>query len=376
MRIAKYFLLLILLFGIALMVFVFTQNGNFEIKKTIIIANLDKKIVYNYLEDFKNWNDFINDFDKSKYNKNQFYWKNQKYTLIGKFKNDSLHINYTKDENDSKLKIEFEKQNKSTKLSWNIKGNYTYKEKFLAFFYGNNDKNLTTKINNYLTLINNNLQKEHFYFKIKYEPITLLPEQTITYKTINCSISNQEKEISKNIKLLQSTLDSLNVKSIKKPFIIYNWKDFETQNTQFKICLEISKFSDSLFLKNQVFIKPSLHYQNVKFEGNKKYLPQFWNNFAIELEKRNLIFLKKEGILELINENNSKNNSKINKKSDYKTQFLIPIIQIKNISNNNTSKKNNKVLIPKKSTRDVIETLKKPEIKELEKTPTSNISEK
>jgi hypothetical protein len=371
MRIAKYFLLLILLFGIALMVFVFTQNGNFEIKKSIIIPNLDKKIVFNYLEDFKNWNDFINDSDKSKYNKKQFYWKNQKYTLIDKYKNEILHINYTKDENDSKLKIEFEKQNKSTKLSWNIKGNYTYKEKFSAFFYGNNDKNLTTKINNYLKLINNNLQKEHFYFKIKYEPITLLPEQTITYKTINCSISNQEKEISKNFKLIQKTLDSLNVKSIKKPFIIYNWKDIATQNTQFKICLEIPKFSDSLFIKNQVFIKLGLHYQNVKFEGNKKYLPLFWNNFATELEKRNLVFLKKEGIIELINENNSK----IDKKSHFKTQFLIPIFQIKDISNN-TSKINKKLLIPKKNTREVIERLKKPEIKELEQTPTTNTSEK
>lgn len=371
MRIAKYLLLLMILFAVALLVFVFTQEGNYKINKSIIVKNLDQKTVYNYIEDLNNWQEFIYDSKNLKVlNKNKLGWKNQKYIVKQKFPNDSILMIYNKDNNEALLNITLKKLKNATKINWNIEGKYTYKEKFLALFYGNNNKNLTQKINNYLVKINNNLYKEHFFYNIKYDKIITLPEQTYIFKIVNCSISNQVQEIENQLKKLKTTLDSVKIKTNKTPFLIYNWLDTGTQNTQFKVCIEIPKFSDTLLTKKQVEIKNEIKYQTVIFKGNKKFLIKFWNNYNIELEKRKLIHLKKIGTIERFDE------KKLNsiKKHTFTTEFLIPIYQKEAVKTVDfpVSKKN---YIPKKQTREAIKTIEKPEIKDVEKTTESQTKE-
>lgn len=371
MRIAKYLLLLIILFAVALLVFVFTQEGNYKLTKSIDVKNLDQKIVYNYIEDLNNWQEFIYDSKNSKVsNKNELGWKNQKYIVKQKFPNDSILIIYYKDDNEASLNITLKKIKNATKLTWNIEGKYTYKEKLLALFYGNNNKNQTQRINNYLIKINNNLYKEHFFYNIKYDKIITLPEQTYIYKIINCSISNQVQEIENQLKKLKTTLDSVKIKTNKNPFLIYDWLDTSTQNTQFKVCIEIPKFSDTLLTKKQVEIKNEINYQKVIFEGNKKYLNKFWNNYSLELEKRNLIHLKKIGTIERFEQ------KKLNpiKKHEFTTEFLIPIYQKETVKTV-AYPISRKVYNPKKQTREAIKPIEKPEIKEVEKTTESQPKE-
>jgi hypothetical protein len=358
MKIAKYLLFLMILFIVALLVFVFTQEGNYKLSKSIIVKNLDQKIVYKYIENLNNWQEFIYDSKKSKVIKdNEFSWNDQKYIVQQKFPNDSLSIIYNNDGNKSLLNIIIKKKNNSTKIIWKTEGNYTYKEKFLALFNGNNNKNQIEKINNYLIKINNNLYREHFYYNIKYDKIINLPEQTIIYKTVNCSISNQEKEIKNQLKILRKTLDSIKINNKKAPFLIYNWFDTETQKTEFKICLEIPKFSDTLFSKKDVNYIENCSYQKVIYKGNKKFLNNFWNNYNLELDKRNLIPLKKIGTIEYFDEKKLH----LPKKSNFKTMFLIPIFKVTKVKS--TIKK---VLIPKKEIREVSVPVEKPEIKEVE----------
>jgi hypothetical protein len=369
MRIAKYLILLMGLFTVALLVFVFTQEGNFKLNKSIIVKNIEPKIVYNYVEDLNNWHEFIGNSKKKKaILKNEFIYYDQKFIIQKKYPLDSILLSYYKDDNEVQLKISIHKINQSTKITWNIEGSYTYKEKFLALFYGNNNKNQIQKINNYLVKINNNLYQELFYYDIKYDKIITLPAQSFVYKTVNCSISNQENEIKNQLKIVRKTLDSLNLKSNNKPFLIYHRINFENQNSEFKVCLEIPKYSDTLFSKKEVGFNNMISYQQVLYNGNKKYLHKFWNNINLELEKRNLIHLKNLGTIEKIEENNMNTF----KKSEFKTKFLIPIYknEAQKTKLNTTTPK---VFKPKKQTRETIKPIEKPELKEVEqKSETKN----
>lgn len=371
MRIAKYFLLLVMLFGFALLVFVFTQDGKFEINKSKTIKNLNKNIVYNYLENFKNWNEFIIDSKKPNYEKNKFLWEKNQYVFKEKHKNDSLILNFNKEGNESLLRINFKKNQNSTVINWKIKGNYTYKEKFLAFFYGNNNRKQINKIESYLNSIDQNLQKEHFYYNIKYDKIITQEEQTLIFKTINCSINNQENKIKETITKLFKTLDSVKILPVKKPFIVYSWKDYVTQNTKFNLCVEIPKYSDTLLSKKQTLLKAKNSYQIVEYNGNKKFLPQFWNNFTTEIKNRNMFYLKNQGIIENINENNTS----LIKKSEYKTQILIPIYQNKTTKPNQSKTYSNTKKTVINTERPKIEPIQQQEIKPIENNPIEKTTE-
>ena len=54
MKILKYIFLLIVLLSIGGSVFIATQKSNFKIKKFIVI-NSPKSAVFNYINDYKNW---------------------------------------------------------------------------------------------------------------------------------------------------------------------------------------------------------------------------------------------------------------------------------------------------------------------------------
>jgi hypothetical protein len=58
MRILKYIFLLLVLFAVAVAVFVATQKGDFEINKTRLI-NTPRNIAFTYVNDFRNWENWI-----------------------------------------------------------------------------------------------------------------------------------------------------------------------------------------------------------------------------------------------------------------------------------------------------------------------------
>ena len=54
MKILKYIFLLLLLAGIAITVFIATQEGKYDIKKERLIK-VSKPVLYNYINEYKNW---------------------------------------------------------------------------------------------------------------------------------------------------------------------------------------------------------------------------------------------------------------------------------------------------------------------------------
>ena len=57
MRILKYLFLLLLLTFVALSIFVATQKGDFTVERSQII-NTSKSTVFNFINDYRNWEDF------------------------------------------------------------------------------------------------------------------------------------------------------------------------------------------------------------------------------------------------------------------------------------------------------------------------------
>jgi hypothetical protein len=59
MRILKYLFLLLLLAAFAMSMFFATQRGNYDVVRSRII-NSQRATLYNYINDYKNWEYFYN----------------------------------------------------------------------------------------------------------------------------------------------------------------------------------------------------------------------------------------------------------------------------------------------------------------------------
>ena len=102
MRIIKYLFLLLLLSLVALSIFIATQKGEFTIERSKII-NSPKASVYNYVNDYRNWEDFETWSDQdtqTQYNyPENTIGKGASYNWVGKNGSGNIQTIFTKEIN-------------------------------------------------------------------------------------------------------------------------------------------------------------------------------------------------------------------------------------------------------------------------------------
>ena len=91
------------------------------------------------------------------------------------------------------------------------------------------------KINN--ENISNSLYQTNTISKI-FNNIAEFVDNVIKYFNTNIFNISIENILTLLAKLFK-TLDSVKILPVKKPFIVYSWKDYVTQNTKFNLCVEI-----------------------------------------------------------------------------------------------------------------------------------------
>ncbi|WP_433764293.1 SRPBCC family protein [Flavobacterium ginsenosidimutans] len=256
MKILKYLFLFALLSFVALTVFVATQKGDFSVERSKVI-NSPRSTVYNYLNDFRNYEDFeswsvedpsiqITYPNKTSGNGATFYWEG----VDGK--GNSIILK-TKDGESIDQKMQFDGTeanvnwilkdtlNGKTKVTWKGKGTMSFLFKIYTALHGGSDRVIGTIYEKSLANIDKNLDYETRTYAVKVDGVVKKTETPYIKQTFTSEIA----KVSKNARIVIPKLihfsETNGLSAVGKPFIIYHTYDTKSGLAKISICLPINK---------------------------------------------------------------------------------------------------------------------------------------
>ncbi|WJS94384.1 transcriptional regulator [Flavobacterium johnsoniae] len=256
MKILKYLFLFALLSFVALTVFVATQKGNFSVERSKVI-NSPRATVYNYLNDFRNYEDFeswsVEDpsikmtfANKTSGNGASFYWdgadgKGNAITLKTK-EGESIaqKMQYDGTEADVSWTLK-DTLNGKTKVTWRAKGTMSFLFKIYTSLHGGSDKVIGTIYEKSLVNIDKNLDYETKTYAVKVDGIVKKEDTPYIRQTFTSEISKVNKNARIVIPKLIHFSETNGLSANGKPFIIYHTYDTNTGLAKISICLPINK---------------------------------------------------------------------------------------------------------------------------------------
>ena len=188
MRILKYIFLLILLAFIGITVYVATQKGNFEISKSNIIK-VQRSTVFDYINDYKNWETFGSWMKKE---------NNIKFDYPSKTIGAGGSSSWESGSDNGKIKTIFVKENNSIIQKTNFNGtdatiNWTFKDTVggtKVSIYCKGEMDLLTKISTFFkggisSILDDTFEKSLIYTVFKKIPIFFILDFHWTKKAKN-----------------------------------------------------------------------------------------------------------------------------------------------------------------------------------------------
>lgn len=256
MKILKYLFLLLLLSLVALTVFVATQKGIFSVERSKVI-NSPKATVYNYVNDFRNYEDFeswaVEDStlnytypNKTSGNGGAFYWSGEEG------EGNAITLK-TKDGESIEQKIKYDGTEADvvwtfkdtlagkTKVTWKAKGTMSFLFKIYTALNGGSDKVIGTIYEKSLVNIDKNLDYETKTYAIKVNGVVKKTETPYIKQTFTSEISKVNKNARVVIPKLIHFSETNGLSANGKPFIIYHTYDTAKGLAKISICLPINK---------------------------------------------------------------------------------------------------------------------------------------
>ncbi|MGO4770356.1 transcriptional regulator [Flavobacterium sp. W22_SRS_FK3] len=256
MKILKYLFLLLLLSFVALTVFVATQKGVFTVERSKVI-NSPRGTVYNYVNDFRNFEDFeswaVEDPTikmsfpaKTTGNGASFSWegsegKGNGITLKVQ-EGESIHQKMNFEGTHADVNWVFKDTlNGKTKVTWKAKGEMSFLFKIYTVLNGGFDKIIGTIYEKTLANIDKNLYYETKTYAIKVNGVVKKTETFYIKQTFTSEIQKVNKNARIVIPKLIEFSKTNNLYTNGKPFIIYHTYDTKTNLAKISICLPINK---------------------------------------------------------------------------------------------------------------------------------------
>ncbi|TBX66639.1 transcriptional regulator [Flavobacterium silvisoli] len=261
MRILKYIFLLIVLAFIGVTVYVATQNGNFEITKSSIVK-ARKSSVFDYVNDYKNWESFGSYMTKE---------NNIQFDYPAKTVGSGASFSWTNGSDNGTVKTVFVKENdslsqkvscngSSANISWTFKdtvggtkvtlygkGKLDIFTKITTFFKGGISNLLTDTFEKSLRNLDKTLDYEMKTYSIKVNGIVQRNSGFCLQQKISCKI----KSLPKNIKIVMSGMVHFFKKNklvmAGKPYIQYDRYDAANDFVTFSVCIPT---------REQIFVTP------------------------------------------------------------------------------------------------------------------------
>ena len=230
MRILKYLFLLLLLSLVALSIFIATQKGEFTVERSKVI-NSPKSAVFNYVNDYKNWEDFgswaiENPETKITYPQNtiglggSYSWEDKngngdmKTTFVKE--NDSIAQKMNYNGTTSDVFWSFKDTVGGTKVTWRTKGKMSFLFKIYTAFNGGAEKFIGTMYEKSLVNLDKTLDYEINTYAVKVDGLVKKPETFYLHQTFTSTLSN----VIKNFKIASPKI----IDFCKNNNIALSWK--------------------------------------------------------------------------------------------------------------------------------------------------------
>ena len=336
MRILKYILLIVVLFFIGLIVFVATQKADYNITRSKVIKK-PRAIIYNFVNDFKNWETFDSRFATDKsivFNYPEltlgkgasFSWKGDDDE--GKLKTNLVkeNVTITQDQvlngENSKVSWQFKDTLGGTKVTWKSSGKLDFKSKVASFFNGGINAFVGNEYERSLENLAKTLDYELKTFSIKENGVVNRKPTFYLKQSVLC----REKSIAKNIGIIIPRLEKFfsknKIDSNGKPFVIYTKYDRINDLVDLSVCIPVK---DSIFISKGSDVQSGKlpYYTAIKatLTGDYSHLQKAWNKAYQYGDKKTFIRNANLQIVEVY----SKTRSDIKNPSKWITEVYVPV---------------------------------------------------
>lgn len=251
MQILKYLFLLLLLSFVAATIFVATQKGDFSVTRSKVI-NSPKATVFNYVNDYKNWEDFSSwaaedgqmkqSFSPNSIGNGAAYsWEGKENsgdvkTIFVKA-NDSIAQQMNYNGTTSEVFWHFKDTIGGTKVTWKTKGNLSFALKIATTFSGGAESVFGKIYEKSLVNLDKILDYETNTYSVKVDGVvkklaTFYVKQSFTSKLVDVT-KNSRIIFEKLMVFCQQNDIELN----GKPFVIYHSYDVLNETAKLSFCV-------------------------------------------------------------------------------------------------------------------------------------------
>lgn len=273
MKIIKYIFLLVVLALVGISVYIATQNGDYTIKRSTFIK-VPKYIVFNYINDYRNWDQWLDLNTESadvKFNfpentigqGGSFTWKNgsEEGIIQSAFvkENDSIAQKINIDGNKSQAALLLKDSIGGTKLSWIVTGSADFKTKIKAAFKGGVETFISKMYQNSLNNVNAIITKEIRNFSVEVVGEVRIDSTYYVKQTATVKLKDMQTKVSPMLQKMDQFFKNGNMQMNGKPFIIYESSDAANGTITFSVCgplkeeIFVSDPSDVTIAKLQPF---------------------------------------------------------------------------------------------------------------------------
>lgn len=273
MKIIKYIFLLVLLALVGISVFVATQNGDYTIKRSTFI-NVPKEVVFNYINDYRNWEEWLDldvasnevDFtfpDHTVGKGSSFSWnkgdESGKIQSLFVKENDSIAQKITIDGDSSKSALTLKDSIGGTQLNWMVTGSANFTTKVEAAFAGGVESFVAKMFQNSLNNIDAIITKEIKSFSIEIIGEVKIDSVYYVKQTATVKLREMNSKITPMLQKMNTFFKNSNLKMNGKPFVIYENSANANGTITFSVCgplteeIFISQPSDVSIAKRHPF---------------------------------------------------------------------------------------------------------------------------
>ena len=304
MKIAKYIFLLIVLVAIALTVYVATLKGDYLVERSKTVP-VSKKIIYDYVNNYKNWEDwdFITDkgsniqytySDTTAGNGAYISWKNNTEegrleTIFAK-EADSLAQKKTVSGETSFQYWSFKDTDQGTKITWYTKGELGFVAKFKNLLEGGTQKSVGKDYDKSLAGLTKIILEQINTFDIKVEGITNRNGGFYLQQQAICKIPELTDNVTAMTTAIFSFFRNNTITMTGPPFTVYKNYNTTTGTVDFAVAMPIAE---------EIFTTPGSDYTCGKLEpgtylktvlhGHYSHSKHAWDKAMAYITTNNLI---------------------------------------------------------------------------------------
>lgn len=289
MKIVKYVFLLLLLSGIAITVFIATQDGKYDITKESVIK-VPKTVLYNYIGEYRNWENvgIISDstatytFSEISYGKGAaMSWKNSdtegSINTTKLIDSDSIIQKATIDGLDSQIKWSFKDTVGGTKIKVRMTGELSFKEKAYAVLRGHSGEKMEAVLGQGLKNLNTFLVDELAKYNVEVKNQVTKTGVFYIGQSVRSKTSDIQKRSGEIFPKLMAFIKNNKIVTNGAPFLLYKNFNAQRDSASYMVCVPI---------KDEMYTAPGSEFEGKKLEafqalkitlkGDYSHLPKAW----------------------------------------------------------------------------------------------------